>query len=66
MSHFYASIQGARQSVTRTGSKSTGIRGHIRGWRKGIRVIGFVDSDGVDRFKVYETGGSSGLSLIHI
>ncbi len=57
MSRFYAEIQGNRGEATRGGSRS--IRGHIRGWNVGVEVVGTPDSDGVDEFVVYATGGSN-------
>ena len=60
MAHFYASIEGNRGSATRMGTKTSGISGHVRGWNMGIRVCGYVNSDGQDAFKVYLTGGSNG------
>jgi hypothetical protein len=62
MSQFYASIQGARGEATRTGGKSSGITGHVRGWDVGVLVRG-RDDDGRDVFDVYATTGSSGAHL---
>lgn len=59
MSQFYASIQGNRGEVSRQGSKKSGIRGHIRGWNIGVRVI-CRHIDGEDVCTVYRTGGSNG------
>lgn len=62
MSHFYASIEGkARTPATRCGSKSSGIRGHLRGWDIGVRVIGqHRDEDNADDLLVIMTRGSNG------
>ena len=60
MARFYASIQGNRGQVTRMGSASSGIEGHIRGWNLGVRVE--MDTDpatGNDRLTVYRTSGSN-------
>ena len=60
MSHFYANLRGARQEITRTGTKSSGIVAHIRGWNVGCRVVINHDKDGNDVVTVYKTGGSNG------
>ncbi len=63
MSHFYVSAQGARGPVTRTGTKSSGIDAHVRGWDSGVKVLGRAyHSDGLKRdvFDVYATSGSNG------
>ena len=63
MSRFYADITGGRGTATRQGHAASGIRGHVRGWHSGVRVIGrAVDVDGtsVDVFDVYGTFGSNG------
>ena len=59
MSRFYASIQGSRGEATRQGTPKSGIQGHIRGWRVGVKVRGFNDN-GHDVFRVYATSGSNG------
>lgn len=67
MAHFYASIQGNRGESTRTGSKNSGIRGHIRGWSLGVKVYGSVDDNGNDTFTVELTSGSNGSKQpVHI
>ena len=63
MAQFYASIKGTRGEATRCGSKSSGITGHIRGWKSGVRVWGSYNPDtGEDEFEVIATGGSDGTS----
>ncbi len=59
MSRFYGDLQGNRGEATRGGTKSSGIGGHIRGWRVGARVS--IDSNGQDEdeVRVSVTGGSS-------
>jgi len=59
MAQFYANIKGNRGEATRTGTKQSGIEGHIRGWHIGARVMCY-HKDGKDYVKVYKTGGSSG------
>jgi len=61
LSRFYASIAGERKPVTCRGSK--GILAHIRGWKSGIKVTGFVNSAGEDEFLVETTGGSEDPSV---
>uniref|UniRef100_A0A6M3LHX6 Uncharacterized protein n=1 Tax=viral metagenome TaxID=1070528 RepID=A0A6M3LHX6_9ZZZZ len=58
MSHFYASIQGNGGEATRTGSKKSGVEGHIRGWNIGVRVV-CTHENGKDVIRVYKTGGSN-------
>ena len=60
MAHFYASIQGNRGEATRTGTKTSGIEGHIKGWSVGARVIvTYNEKTQKDEVKVYKTAGSS-------
>jgi len=67
MSRFYASISGsAKNQVTRQGGKKSGITGHIRGWGVGIRINGFVDTNGKDHFCIYRTGGSHNPSTLRL
>lgn len=61
MSRFYGSIQGGRGEATRQGHTASGIIGHIRGWRSGVRVRGY-DDDGRDVFDIHVTAGSSGAA----
>jgi hypothetical protein len=56
---FYANIQGSRGEATRTGTKGSGIYGHVRGWNIGARVE-MSHVDGKDVCRVYRTSGSSG------
>ena len=61
MSQFYAEIQGNRGEATRMGSKDSGIRGHIRGWHVGARVVCRYNSEKErDEIFVYATHGSNG------
>lgn len=60
MAHFYGTIRGqARLVASRTGSKSSGIDGHIRGWNTGVLVVG-AERDGRDEFDIFATHGSGG------
>ena len=59
MARFYASICGNRGEATRMGSKDSGIKGHISGWRSGREVICDVDENGKDVISIYATIGSS-------
>ena len=58
MSRFYGNIQGHSGQVTRTGSKASGIHGHVRGWESGAKTSCFVNSKGQDVVEVYATNGS--------
>lgn len=58
MSQFYAEIKGCRGISTRTGSKGSGIKGHIRGWDIGCRVV-MAHVNGKDVCSIYKTTGSS-------
>lgn len=64
MAHFYGSMQGNRGSVTRTGSKDSGLSAHIRGWDFGVSVRTYVNQDGVDCVCVSLTGGSNDPTTI--
>lgn len=60
MAHFYACIKGSRGPATRTGGKSSGIGGHIRGWSVGGVVICHYDEEaGEDKVSFYLTSGSN-------
>ena len=62
MAQFYASIQGNRGEATRMGSKSSGLRGHIRGWRVGARVVmRYNEETKQDECLIYLTSGSNGF-----
>ena len=58
MAHFYGEISGGRSSVSRTGHKSSGFEGHLRGWGMGVRVE-LSHRDGKDIAEIYSTGGSN-------
>jgi hypothetical protein len=61
MSHFYASLTGSgKNTTTKTGTKTSGISGHVRGWNGGVKVIGMSREDNTDCFHIYSTGGSNG------
>lgn len=60
MARFYASIKGNRGTVSKLGTKESGISGDIRGWDLGVKVYGWVDDKGKDYFEVYRTSGSKG------
>ncbi len=59
MSQFYGDMTGNRGTVTRGGSKASGMTAHIRGWDVGVRVR-LSHVDGVDVVRVYRTKGSRG------
>lgn len=64
MSHFYGELRGkSRTPSTKCGSKDSGIYTHVRSWNKGVEV--HCQYDNVNKkniFKIYMTGGSSGLT----
>ena len=62
MSHFHADLTGSTQQITRTGTKNSGIRAHIRGWNIGVRII-LKHVEGRDILEVWETTGSRGPLL---
>jgi hypothetical protein len=67
MARFYASIQGSRGEVTRCGTPTSGIRGHIRGRNVGCRVIVRTSAlDGKDHVSFYRTGGSGGAENLQL
>lgn len=43
--------------ATRTGSKASGIQGHIRGWDTGVKVQIHTGTDDEDVVTVWRTGG---------
>lgn len=61
MAQFMGVIRGNRDAASRLGSKDSGIDGHIKGWRSGVKVKAYHDSDtNRDVFDVYATRGSNG------
>jgi len=65
MSKFYGSMKGARGEVTRTGTASSGISAHVRGWDSGVRVDMLESADGSERACVEITSGSNGGPSSH-
>ncbi len=65
MSHFYSSIQGQKGSVTRCGSKSSGIKTHIYIWDFGIEVR-LEHKNGKDIAYIFQTGGSNNKYSKHL
>ena len=59
MAQFLGTVVGQRGKVSRLGSKESGMDARVNGWLRGIWVEARVE-DGVDVFRVYSTGGSSG------
>lgn len=59
MARFYASIQGKKGAVSRTGDADSGIEGHICSWHVGAEVH-VVDENGHDVVLVYATDGRTG------
>lgn len=65
MSHFYGEMTGRTQTVTRCGTKNSGIEAHIRGWNFGVRARVY-QHDGHDMVDIYLTSGSTGNESHHI
>jgi len=59
MAQFRAIIRGNRNSVSRLGGKKSGITAQVNGWDLGIKIDGYIDTDGRDTFRIYKTGGSN-------
>lgn len=64
MSRFYGSVKGTgKTEATRRGHVL--ISGHVRGWTTGVEVRGCAvpgAKEKLDRFQVFQTGGSNGGS----
>lgn len=65
MAQFYAEIRGSRGEASRLGTKSSGIRGHVRGWNSGASVECRVTTEDdtereIDQTIVAVTSGSNG------
>ena len=60
MAQFRGGVIGNRGEATRLGTKSSGLYVYADGWNKGITIKCSTDSNGRDRFCVWETGGSNG------
>jgi hypothetical protein len=61
VARFYGSIKGNRCEATRTGTRTSGLCAHIRGWDIGVAVNLYVDPiTGRDVVEVRKTGGSNG------
>lgn len=58
MARFRATIEGQRGQASRLGSKTSGLFVTANGWDRGVSVVVRVDTDGLDHFYVYKTGGS--------
>lgn len=59
MAHFIGKLVGSRGTVTRLGTKRTGLMAEASGWELGVRVEMQHDADtGEDTATVYLTGGS--------
>lgn len=55
MSHFYATAEGQRGTVTKAGSKTSGLVTHAASFNGAIKVSLYVDAQGRDCFKVEQT-----------
>ena len=65
MAHFYSIVDSDRgmKSVTKTGHKF--ITGDVRGWKSGVKVSGFIDSQGNDVFVIEVTDGSANNGVLN-
>lgn len=61
MAHLYGAMKGSRGEATRCGTKSSGIRAHVRGWDVGIRSQVHHDLDH-DQALAEVTRGSNNAS----
>ena len=59
MANFYGTVQGGKGLASRIGNKISGMTVTCNGWNSGIRIEAYVDSNGIDTFKVYQTSGST-------
>lgn len=55
MTHFYATATGQRGTVTKAGSKASGIVTYAASYKGAIKVTLYVDAAGKDCFKVEQT-----------
>ena len=62
MARFYGTMQGGRGATSRTGTTSSGVHAHVRGWDVGVKVYAGDDKD-TDVIYVYATHGSRGAGL---
>ena len=62
MSRFYGTVEGSAKTIaSRTGTPSSGLSAHIRGWNTGVKVqCRAVDE--ADVIEVLATGGSNEIS----
>lgn len=54
------STQGSREERTIGRGSRNRIKTHVRGWEIGVEVVAHVNSEGLDEFHVYRTGGTNG------
>jgi len=61
MARYYAEIRGSGKLVSKAGTPSSGIWGHVRGWNIGVEVRCHPDEENpkFDVCEVYKTGGSN-------
>jgi hypothetical protein len=59
MAQFMAIISGSRGEASRLGTAKSGIMTHVKGWNSGVKVYGYVDANGQDKFDIFVTTGSS-------
>ena len=61
MGRFYTSTTNLRGKQT-TSMSHKGQSTHSRGWESGVRVESFINLDDKDCFRLFQTGGSNGVT----
>ena len=61
MGRFYTSTTNLRGKQT-TAMSHRGQSTHSRGWESGVRVESFINLDDKDCFRLFQTGGSNGVT----
>lgn len=57
MAHFYGYLTGNRGTVTRCGSKKSGITAHLRSWNNDVYISLEADEDGNDKLVIRKPEG---------
>ena len=67
MANFRGTVQGNREETSRLGTKDSGMRATVNGWKSGIRIRAYFDRNtGTDVFEVYLTRGSKQPDIEHL
>jgi hypothetical protein len=59
MAQFKGSLTGTSGTVTRLGSKASGMQAEVAGWGGGVRIVAHTEGEN-DEFDLYSTRGSNG------